>query len=271
MHRRLLLPLFFLLPLAVSADAGFARGSLWLSSSSVTAGDTVVLYAALSNQTPSAVSGTVSFADGESSIGSVQSSLAAGESRVVSVSWKAEAGSHSLRAVFTDTQGEMIDEVGTSVAVAEKISTAPQSASTQTASVSDSTGIQQTIADVSPAVGGVVNPALETADSWREQGVVYLDKKIADSEATLDALAAQKKALGGGSVLGESNATPEVEKESRSIAIKQVLHTILVYLMEVLRFILASSAIFYPLLVILFFYALYRIYRRFRRPRYADI
>lgn len=271
MKRVVLLALLLCIPSFAGADVGFAKAALWLSQTDVVEGESVSIYTSLSNPENIRATGSVQFTDGVEKIGTVEAALAAGESRVVSVSWKPAAGAHTLRALFLDSEGKEIDAVSLSVSIAAKPKREQVRTSSLTASVEDSSGIQGKITDVSPAVAEVVNPALETTDSWREKGVEFLDSKIADSQATLDTLAAQKKALGVGSILGSSRASPDTQKESRSIAIKQVMHTLLLYLMEVLRFILASAAFFYPLVVILFFVALYKLYQRFRRPRYADI
>ena len=47
-----------------------------------------------------------------------------------------------------------------------------------------------------------------------------------------------------------------------------VLQTLYFYLLTVLRFIVGSAGVFYPVVAILFLYFLWRMFRRFRRPAY---
>ncbi len=268
--KKLLLLAFLFFPLLTFASAGFAKSALWLSKDTLTEGGAVTLYASLSNPTEESLTGKVTFSDSDSPIGSVNVTLAKEESRVVSVSWKAIAGSRTLHAVFADETGKEIDATSLTVTVAQKQKPKEdRGEASLAAAVESSEGIQKQIEGVSPAVANVVNPAFATADSLREQGVEYLDKKIAQTQSTLASLAGAKKAGEAGQV--EGTETESAEKEQRSIAIKQVLHTILLYLMQALRFVLASAALFYPILAILLFVILYKIFRRFRRPSYSDI
>ena len=45
--------------------------------------------------------------------------------------------------------------------------------------------------------------------------------------------------------------------------------TILAYVFAALKWLLSSAAIFYPVLVVVFFYILWRLYKRMRRPSYG--
>ena len=104
-----------LLALAIYPEAargaGFAKDPLFLSRSPVTEGQTVRLFAVLSNSDTTAFNGTVVFYDGTTKIGSVTVSLAAGASITASVTWTPSAGDHNVKADIVGKDGTQVEEI----------------------------------------------------------------------------------------------------------------------------------------------------------------
>jgi hypothetical protein len=246
--------LFFLAPSLVFA-AGFAKQSLFLSKSTVTEGDTVLIHAVISNDTDAKFAGTLILKDETGSIGTVPVTLAAGEADTLSVSWKPLAGTHAVSAELDATDGTVVETQTASFYIAPK--PLPAAAAQAAAAVDSSAPIDQAITNVSPAAGSAAQPVLGTIDSARAAAVGVLDSQIA---GTKSALAAQS-----GLVLGAETSKSAAPSSATQTGMT-ILQTIYLYILTVLRFILASAGIFYPVVAILFLFFLYKLFSRMRRP-----
>src|SRR3989344_6188606 len=102
----------------VARGAGFAKQSLFLSKSSVTEGDTVLVHAVVSNDTTTKFTGTLIFKDSDATIGNVPVSLDSGEANTFSVSWKPTAGNHTVEANLEDTSGAVVEQESATFTVA---------------------------------------------------------------------------------------------------------------------------------------------------------
>src|SRR5512146_3275976 len=89
-----------LLSPALTLAAGFAPQSIFLSKRPVGEGDTVRIYAIVSNPSGAQFSGIVNSSEGTDDIGSVSVTLAAGATQTASVLWKPTAGSHTVTATL---------------------------------------------------------------------------------------------------------------------------------------------------------------------------
>lgn len=250
--------LLFLLPCAAFA-AGFAKQSLFLSKSAVTEGDTVLIHAVVDNDAAAKFSGTLFLTEGSTSIGSVPVSLAAGESSVVSVSWKPLAGSHTITATLKDASSTVVEQTTGTFDIAAPPQTA--SSSQAAAAVESSDAIQQDIGNVSPPVESTVKPVFTLIDGARSAAAGVLDTQLAATKQNLG-----PDAGAPGEVLG-AEATQNAASNPGS-AFWYILQTLYFYLLTVLRFIVGSAGIFYPLVAIIFLYFMWRMFRRFRRPAY---
>lgn len=125
--------------------------------------------------------------------------------------------------------------------------------STESTPVESSANIQQTIADVSPQVAQSARPVFTTLDSWRAKGAEFLDTQIAQT----------KERLPAGGVLG-AETTKNASSDPMGSALN-IFQTLYFYLLTVLRYIIASAVLFYPLLAILFLWSLWKLYRRMSR------
>lgn len=249
--------LMLLLPALASADVGFARSSLWLSTSDTVEGQSATLYASLSNASEEKLLGSVLFSDDGKEFGKVALALEPGEGRIVSVSWKPdEAGTHSLRAVILSGEREEIDHITIAVVVAEK----PEVKGEPAAVIEGSEEIQKTIADLSPQVSETLNPVFEKLDDLRQSGAVFLDGEIENAKQKFESAKAKKEQGGEGGVLGASDT------EGRKLTVSLIFNAILLYTLSAIRYAVGNAAIFYPLLATAFFIGLYKLVRRLRNP-----
>ncbi len=250
-----------LLPFSAHA-AGFAKQSLFLSKTPVTEGDTVLIHAVVSNDAASSFSGNVVFKEAADTIGSVAVTIAAGGANAVSVSWKPLAGSHDVTAELTAQDGTVVESESATFAVNPK----PVPASSDNsdpqlqAAIESSQNIQNEIGQYSPAVASTTAPVFSGIDSLRAQAAVALDNGINWAKTTSGGQSA-------GQVLGTS--TTNTSPGGIMGTVWNILALIALYLFTILRFVVGSAGIFYPVLAVGFFFILWRTYKHFRRPRYA--
>jgi hypothetical protein len=259
--------LLLALPFFVSADAGFARSSLWLSSQEITEGQSATLYASLSN-TGEKLDGEVSFLDNGTQFGKVSIALAPGEGRIISVSWKpAEGGTHALKAILADAGGKAIDELSIAVVVQNKPATEQEAK--VAAAIESSDSIQKAIAEYVPQASGIANPVFEKLDSLRGSGTVFLDGQIAEATQKLEETKSKKEVLAKAKVLGAES--DDAKSEDRKLTVTYLLNTLLLYTLSVIRFALSHAAVFYPLIAIIILGGLWKAFQRIRNPvRYAS-
>lgn len=252
---RALLVLFCLLLPSGAFAAQFAKQSLFLSKTGATEGETVLIHAVVSNNNSSEFSGTLLFTDGLNSIGSVPVALAAEESAVASVSWKPAAGEHPVSATLKDKSGASVETQKQIFLIAPKPSPATSS---QTAAVESSEAIRHGIEQVSPQAAQYSEPVFTLIDGGREKIAGVLDDQLAITKTKLG-----PNAGSAGEILG-AEATQNATKNP-SGAFFYMLQTLYFYLLTLLRFIVGSAGVFYPVVAIAFFYLLFKTYRRFRR------
>ncbi len=240
---------------------GFAKQSLFLSKTPVTEGDTVLIHAVVENDTTASFTGTVVFAEGTDKIGVVAVTIAAGGANAVSVSWKPTAGSHTIEAQLTGKDGSVVEKESATFTINEK----PKPASSTStdpeleAAIESSQNIQNEIGQYSPAAASTTAPAFAAIDSLRAKAADALDSGIAWGKSKTGGKSA-------GEVLGDATTTVAVGGVMG--AVWTVLGLIVLYICTLLRFVVGSAGAFYPLLTIVFFYILWRTYKRFRRPKY---
>lgn len=255
MRQALVVAALLLLPAAAGA-AGFAKQSIFLSTASVTEGDTVLIHAVVQNTDAATFPGTVVIKDGEEKVGSVAVELEAGKAQAVSVSWEPKAGSRTIVAELTNKAGEVVESESETFSIKTKPTAAGKTASSSNAAaVGSSDAIQEQIHNVSPAVGGAVAPFFKLVDGGRE--------------SMADVLDAQLKSIGPkvtqiplpGVVAGAET----VETPKPAAWFWSIFYTIYFYILTVLRYVVGSAGLFYPLIAVLFLLVLYKMFRRFRR------
>lgn len=237
--------------------AGFAKESLFLSKSPVIEGETVFIHAVVANESQIKFTGEVVFRDKEEKIGVVAVTIAPGGAQAVSVSWKPSPGSHEVSAELTAGDGTVVEKQSANFSIQEKLKPeAPQTPS----EVESSENIKKVIAGFSPGVANATAPVFATIDSLRSKGADLLDTGIAW---------AKKKVEGKGEVKGTST-DGQAASEGIVGTIWYFVSTILLYFFTLLRFLIGNAGIFYPLLAALFFFALWKMYRKMRRPSYSN-
>ena len=252
----LAVPLF---ALAASSGAGFETHSIFLSSASPTEGETVLVYVNVSNISMSAFQGSLVLKDSAAEIGTLPLSLSSGEARLMSVSWQPKAGTRTIVADINDTSGKTIATESATFSVTPKpVPVAASSAPNLAATVESSSGIQQSISQLSPQAGSVVHPVLSTLDNLRSATADILDAQIVQT----------KPKLPGGMVLGETTQTGATKPSDIMGWVSVVFLTIYFYILTIARAVVGSVALFYPILALLFVYLLYRLYRRTANPLY---
>ena len=246
--------LLFLFPTLVFA-AGFAKESLFLSKSPVTEGETVLIHAVVANEKAEQFKGEVQLRSGDATIGSTPLTLTAGEARTVSVPWSPKAGTHKVTAELKTNDGTIAESTQATFVVLEIPKPAVAGTTTESTSVESSAQIQEAIENISPQVADGAQPVFETLDSWREKGAEFLDGQIT----------AAKKHVPG-NILGAE--TVQQAKDNPVGSVMTVFQTLYFYLLTILRYIIASAILSYPLLVVLFLWGLWKLYQRMSRPRY---
>lgn len=238
----------FAAPLLASA-AGFSSSALFLSKSPVTEGETVLIHAVVQNDSAESFVGELKFDSGTTTIGTVPVTLKTGEARTVSVSWTPAAGTHAVIALLESEGGEVAADERASFTIAKKPEPEDDEAedtATESTAVEPSSNIQSAIENTSPTAARYSAPVLTSLDSLRAKGADVLDGQIAQTRGR----------LASGEVLGEK------EEKTWGQTASTMAQTLYLYLLTLMRAILANVALFYPLFVIAFLYALWRLYRR---------
>ncbi len=246
------LTLFCLMPLVVLA-ATFPSKSIFLSEDPVLSGDTVLIHVVISNNSNSSFSGTLSILDGKTQVGTLAVSLAAEEAQVESLSWKPGGGSHILVADLYDSKQFLVQETQ------QTFNVSLPTPSVSTLSVESSQGLDSSIAQVSPKTAQVVAPALATIDIARQDVVQNLSQGIAWAQGQINLASSTQ-----GKVLGVETTNPQTTGVGHTLWM--VLATAVLYVLSVLRSIVSSVGLFYPVIAIIFLYILWRIFRGARRP-----
>jgi hypothetical protein len=255
----------------VALGAGFAKQSIFLSRSSVTEGDTVRIHATVSNDAASSFTGNVMLLDGTASIGSVSVTLAAGAAQAISANWAPTAGEHTITAKLQTQSGAVIQETSATFTVAAKPAPAPnlpasrqglQTGTTNAtgltaATVDSSQGIQNQIGSYSPMVARGSEPIFAALDNFRTSAASFLDGQINSAKQHLATTPSTTISQG---TIGQNPTIP-----SGSGGFWSIVYTLYLYVLTLVRFLVGSAAVFYPLFVVVFFFILWRIYRRIRR------
>lgn len=243
---------------AFAMGAGFAKQTIFLSRSSVTEGEVVLIHAIVANDAQSPFAGTLILRDGEEEIGTVPVSLGAGEAFAGSVSWKPTAGKHTVSAELVDKAGAEQEKMSEDFTIKEKpkpAATTTQSGSGSAAAVQSSAGIQEQIGSFSPAAQSATAPVFGAIDSGRSKAADVLDNQLKLAKAKI-----------GGDVQGAQTEAEEGQLPDTAGGFWLALWTVYFYLLTVLRFLIGNAAIFYPVFALALLYFMFKMFRRFRRP-----
>lgn len=259
--------------IAGAAPSGFSQDAVWISATPVAEGDTVLIHAALTNGSSNTLTGTLVFRDEGKSIGSVPVSLKSQEARVVSVSWAPKAGVHEIAIELTNPSEEAAKrtetlrvivaskEVSRSTEAAAAVSLVTLQSDATDATYTDSSSIQGAILGVSSTAGELAGPVFDLVDEWRKDGNEFLAEKSATTKVEVAALSEKKKALA-------DDTSAEGKKERRMTTMWQILKTLLLYVYQGLNMLISKAGIFYPFAALAFFFFIFKLYQRLRKPSY---
>jgi len=254
-----------------SSAASFAPQSIFLSQSPVTEGDTVRIYAITTNPSDAKFSGTVTLSESGSEIGAVAVTLAAGATQTASIVWKPLAGSHTITATLKADDGATAQTKQQTFVVESPpppvvpTATSPAGGSAATAAVESSQTIQEQIQNVSPQAASAAAPVFAAIDSVRQAIANAADQQIAQTQPKITPvpLPGSTGSPQGGQVEGASTEAPATTNWMWSI-----VYTLYFYILTLVRFVVGSAGVFYPVLAVAFLYFLWKMFRRFRRPAY---
>ena len=270
MHRapfvNILLPIWvfgmcvFLFP-TLSLGAGFAKQSLFLSQATVTEGQTVYVYAVVDNDNPEAFTGTLHVSDETGPIGNVPVTLQSGKAGTVSVVWKPLAGTHTVTAALTSSAGDTVESQDAVFVVNPKPlpavpSDSPANSNSYTHShTTSSTSTEPVVESSSPVVRSIARistplaihsqPIFNSIDSLRLDGVTRLEQGTDWSKINIS----------------KQSTAPS----SFPNTLWLILSTLVLYFCTAFAYLLSNIGIFYPVLVFIFFFILWRIYKLFAR------
>ncbi|MES2006575.1 MAG: hypothetical protein V4436_00535 [Patescibacteria group bacterium] len=266
MHYRLLfLALLFIPQLAFGA--GFAKQSLFLSKSPVIEGESVLIHTVVQNDSTIKFDGSLVIsaqkAGGEKAkVGSVAVSIAPQGANTVSVSWKPLAGEYSVVADLTAADGTVVESQTAHFTINEKpkpTTTSNDPFNQSGSEVQSSAEVQAMIAKFSPPLADVSKPIFNTIDSWRAQAGTWLDQGIGWSKKNVGAKSPSE-------VLGAS--TQNTSPQSLMGTLSYLAAMFALYFFSILKWLVANTGIFYPVVAIAFLYMLWRLFARFRKPNY---
>lgn len=227
----------------------------------MTQGDTVHIYSTVSNEETSQFVGRVLFEDGITQLGSVAITLAAGDAQTVSISWIPLAGAHTITAEIEDNADNVVEKESQIFTVNPPPQPVGQGTSdSNTAAVESSQQIDQDISNVSPQAAQAAEPAFAVIDGLRSDAANALSNQLTNAEQKLSSTAQP------GIVEGAETQNPTVTNPWGEFWF--VLWTVYVYALTILLYIINNAAVFYPVLVIVVLYLLYKTYRWTRRPSY---
>lgn len=245
--------------------AGFAKQTLFLSKTPVVEGESVLIHTVVQNDGAEKFDGSlVVFAqagDTKEKVGTVAVSIALQGANTVSVSWKPAAGEYTVTAELTTKNGEIVESQTAHFTINEKPKTESNDLLNQAdAEVQSSADVQAMIAKFSPTVADFTKPAFLAIDSLRTKAGSFLDQGINWSKAKVG----PKKP---GEVLGESTSNP-ASAQGWLGTLSYFAAMIALYFFSILKWIVANAGIFYPVIALVFFYSLWRLFVRMRRPSY---
>ena len=251
--------LVFLMPASVLA-AGFAKQSLFLSQSSVTEGQTVFIYAVVTDDSDTPFTGILGFYDETGAIGSTTVTLLSGKASTVSVPWTPKAGVHQVIAKLVAKDGTVtetenatftVDAVPPPQPVKETPTTEPAvakkntvTATTTTTTIDSSAPIEKSLSNIAPSIAPKATPIFGAIDSFRGTSVKLLDNGSDWSKNSIT-----KAALAPGGFMN---------------TVWLIFTTLVLYVCASLTYVVSNIALFYPAIVIIFLFVLWRIYRTIR-------
>lgn len=258
---RLALLLLLIAPLPTLA-AGFAKQSLFLSTSPVVEGDSVLIYSVVQNDDASKFDGNLIFfsqKDGgdKEKIGTVAAGIAPHGADTISISWKPLAGTYTITAELTQQDGTIVESESERFTINEK----PKPAAQESADgVESSADVAAMLANYVPALAGPAAPVFSSIDSLRQSAVSVLNQGLDWSKSKVGENPAPGQVLGA--------ATKDPSPQGLLGAASNLAALMAFYFFSALKWVVANTGVFYPVLAILFLFGLWKLFSHIRRPSY---
>ncbi len=252
------LPFFVSAQAGLPAQAGFPDKPLWLSNIRPASGEGISLSTVLYNGTTAKAEGTLTFLIDDTKLTSQNVSLAAQSSSVVSAKWVAVAGTHSFSARFATASGTATAVQQQTSAIQITVAEPPPPSALEQNVGKAATVAGQFASSSAPFVQKVAQAVFTQTEAVRNAGINYLEKKV-------DAPAAKKAdPKDTSNTTGFSSTTsPDASNTAGS-----TLHNIGQAALAASLFTMRSFYLFYPILALIFLFALYWAARKIRRPHY---
>ena len=269
MKTALLASLVFALPaaaLAASAavPAGFAPGSLWLSSTSLSAGDAATIYTVAYDSSTESVAGDVVFTIDGQEFGTKHFALAPGTTQIISLPWTATLGSHTFGASMENMNaGSVVLPESKSEAVDITVAAPPPPSAGVAAAQAAASGISS----ATPVTLTFLSSALGTVQSGRNAAETAIENTLAaNTQADSAAAAAAGQVLGTSTVrvatTSDSNWKNLTHAGSASAYLSAASHAILTWML----FVLKNDWLFWIVLALII-YVLLRLFLLMFRER----
>ncbi len=235
-------------PIGARADngvaAGLAPGSIWLSKTSLTEGDTVTIFTPVYNSSAEKITGDAVFTSDDTTIATTHFSLGAGEAQILSAKWTAVVGAHVLKAhIENSADPDLKQAVSVSGNATEGISVSVAAAPPPPLAVQILKGSVNAVSNVATEATPIVTAAAGTLFNQTEQ----LRKAAV---ASLQAALGPSDTKPQGSVLGAETYRAPPSGLLASAASAPASTGIMRIIQQVLLFIVSYTWIFYPLLLI---------------------
>ncbi len=242
-------------------NAGIIERTVWLSKDEVIEGETVDVYTVLYNGGSVALSGQAVFYDGTTVIGKRTVALSPKSTKVVSISWKATSGVHTLKAGFisgtiTNAKGmtesvSVSNQDSASVSISIKSKNAPQ--------VGDQ--IADLRKDVKEKTPAFIENAVSKIDSlrteWEAKAIVEKEK----AKAELPDKKAPSVNLSVNVTTGEGNPVSSPKLSTDTNVMKSPMAYMKFFGFSLLVAILSHKIIFYGAILLIVFIILKSIFK----------
>lgn len=268
MMRRGFVALVFaaLLPFsALAADAGlpagFAPNSIWVSSTHITAGNTISIFTVVYNSSEVPLAGDVGFTVDGKPVGTRNFSIKAGETQIESTPWTAVAGTHSVFARIekisnadTSASASVLNQTTDTITIS--VAEAPPPSPTAQAVASVTSVIQTVLASSTPVITNAAQKIYEVTEDARKSAVSALEKQLAQNTGSIKP---QEEILGASTYKAPASLSASSASSFISSAWQNILRALL--------FISKTSVLFYALLILVIFMLFQLLRTWIRSPR----
>jgi hypothetical protein len=266
--------------LAQNASAGFVPSNIWYSKDNFTEGDKIKIYTLLFNQDLREFSGEIAFYNKELLLGKKNFILKSQESEVVAVEWIVTAGNHTIyakienpkfligegkyeEATITQNQSEKSQKIVIKK-ITPDISKIENDIKTTTKDILDPVkDIQEQIIENTPEA--IAKPAIALAsniDNLRLSGLDYATNRKEEIKEQIAKYNNQEVVNEGKDEFQAESSTSVKKSEDKNGIYKPVKYLSL-FFFTVASFILNNKIIFYLTLILIVFYTVRFIWRKF--------